>query len=169
MIIFDKDNANTSSGYANELLEKGRYPAKIAKTAIKTSKAGNKYLSIGFEIKLNDKTYYVWDIMNDNEKEFTIKKNSCFINALPNNIQNHATFTLEDLAKIIMNKALIINVDVEDQKEYGKRNVINVWDMPYSKIADNVQSEPDGADKDVPFFDSEEDAKKENPYGADEY
>ena len=123
----------------------------------------------GFEIKFNNKTYYVWDIMNDNEKDFTIKKNSCFINALPNNIQNHATFTLEDLAKIIMDKALVINVDVEDQKEYGKRNVINVWDMPYSKITDNVQSEPDGADEDVPFFDSKEDAEKENPYGADEY
>lgn len=173
MIIFDKDNAAPNGSGNFELLEKGRYPAKVTKTQVKISKANNSYLSVTFEVMFNGKKHIIFDIVNDNDKDLTVKKNSCMINALPNVISNHAEFSLEDLGKVLMNKSMVINVDIQDQAEYGKRNIINVWDMPYSKIAEPAGTTAVEPSDKEPFFMSSEDASApapaDNPYGADTY
>lgn len=168
MIKFNKADATTSGKQETALLEKARYPAKITFATIKTSQAGNKYISLKFEIVYQNRTYNVWDTIVDSDKEFIMKKNSCFINALPNEIADGTDLSLEDLTKIIINKEMVVNVDIAEAGEYPAKNTINVWDMPYSKIAPVKAALNKAAedDNDVPFFINDED--KTTPYGGDD-
>ena len=103
----------------------GFYKAKIMKAEMKVSQnSGAPYLSIQYDVKDDaGHTGKVFDMLFDSEKEFLRYKLQRFLTAL--NLTLPGSFELKDLCKLINGKELIVDVDVEDNAQYGKRNTIN--------------------------------------------
>lgn len=106
----------------------GFYKAKIIKAEMKTSKtSGDAYLSVQYDLRNdNGVTGKLFDMHFDSEKEFLRYKLQRFLTAL--NLNLTGSFELKDLCKLINGKELIVDVDVEDNAQYGKRNTVNSFE-----------------------------------------
>lgn len=106
----------------------GYYMATIVKAEMKTSKNTNSnYLSLQYD--LNDgkgTTGKLFDMLMESDKEFLRYKLQRFLTALQLNLTG--SFELKDLCKLVNGKKLIVDVEIEDKDQYGKRNVINSFD-----------------------------------------
>ena len=62
----------------------------------------------------------------ESEKEFLRYKLQRFLTAL--NLNLSGTFELKDLCKLVNGKKFIVDVTVEDNAQYGKRNTVNSFE-----------------------------------------
>lgn len=102
----DKPSQNT--------VKNGRYTAKVFKTEMRTSKeTGNEYLNVSF---LCDGGGFVNENYFDSDKPFLQYKLGQLLKACNVNLEGEGT--LKDVAKVIKDKKVIIDVVVND-KGYG--------------------------------------------------
>lgn len=116
------------SSKPNSYVPAGFYKATIIKAEMKRSQnTGNEYLSIQYDLT-NDagQSGKLFDILMESEKEFLRYKLQRFLTAL--NLNLTGAFELKDLCKLINNKKLIVDVQVEDDDKYGKRNTVNSFE-----------------------------------------
>ena len=157
MINFDALPTSKPAG-GGALLEKGRYAAVVKDAKMKTSSKGTKYLTVMFQTKTNP-AVNVFDNFFDSDKPLVMFKLGQFLRALPNTISGQ--LTLEDIAKICMNKEMVVAIKQETNEGYAPRNVVDAYDdVIYARIdtvAENVDT--DG----YPLDDSD------TPFGEDNY
>jgi hypothetical protein len=68
----------------------------------------------------------LFDLQMESEKEFLRYKLQRFLTAL--NLNLSGTFEMKDLCKLVNGKKLIVDVTVEDNAQYGKRNTVNSFE-----------------------------------------
>ncbi len=111
MMNFDalpKDKPNQNS------VADGRYTAKVFKTEMRTSKdSNNEYLNVSFKI---DNGGFVNENYFDSDKPFLQYKLGRLLNACKVTLSGEGT--LRDVAKVIKDKVVIIDVAVND-RGYG--------------------------------------------------
>lgn len=111
MMNFDalpKDKPNQNS------VADGRYTAKVFKTEMRTSKdSNNEYLNVSFKI---DNGGFVNENYFDSDKPFLQYKLGRLLNACRVTLSGEGT--LRDVAKVIKDKVVIIDVAVND-RGYG--------------------------------------------------
>lgn len=136
-----------------ELFSKDVYPAKITKATIETSgTTGSKYLKIIYLCTdpKTGKTTTIFDNLFDTDKPLLRYKLGQFIRALQLNL--NGSFELVDLAKIIINKELMVAIKVEQNEGYTPRNVVDAFDdgifYPMTSVS-NTNAPVD--DSDLPF------------------
>lgn len=110
------------------VLPAGYYMATIVKAEMKRSQnTGSEYLSLQYD--LNDGkgvTGKLFDLQMESEKEFLRYKLQRFLTAL--NLNLSGSFELKDLCKLVNGKKFVIDVGVEDNEQYGKRNTVNSFE-----------------------------------------
>lgn len=157
MINFDALPTSKPAG-GGALLEKGRYAAVVKDAKMKTSSKGTKYLTVMFQTKTNP-AVNVFDNFFDSDKPLVMFKLGQFLRALPNTISGQ--LTLEDIAKICMNKEMVVAIKQETNEGYAPRNVVDAYD-------DVIYARIDAVDENVntdgyPLDDSD------TPFGEDNY
>lgn len=115
------------SSKPQSVLPSGYYMATIIKAEMKRSKSGSDYLNLQYDLN-NGKgvTGKLFDMQFDSEKEFLRYKLQRFLTAL--NLTLSGTFELKDLCKLVNGKKFIVDVSVEDNEQYGKRNTVNSFE-----------------------------------------
>lgn len=109
-------------------LPAGYYMATIVKAEMKRStNTGAEYLSLQYDLN-NGKgqTGKLFDMQMESEKEFLRYKLQRFLTAL--NLNLSGTFEMKDLCKLVNGKKLVVDVTVEDNAQYGKRNTVNSFE-----------------------------------------
>ena len=112
----------------SNVIPAGFYKAKIINASMKISKtSGDAYLSVQYDLT-NDAgvTGKLFDMLFDSEKEFLRYKLQRFLTAL--NLNLSGSFELKDLCKLVNGKELIVDVNIEDSAQYGKRNSVNSFE-----------------------------------------
>lgn len=112
MINFDKLPSDKPSN--NATIEKGHYRAKITKAEIKTGKEDNTFLLVTFKTKDEQ---YVSEVFTDTNKPFPMFKIGRLLKAT--GVVLEGTGSLADVAKLILNKVVEIDVDVNDKGYAG--------------------------------------------------
>lgn len=109
-------------------LAPGYYMATIVKAEMKKSNnTGSEYLSLQYDLNNGaGVTGKLFDIQMESEKEFLRYKLQRFLTAL--NLNLSGSFELKDLCKLVNGKKLIVDVTVEDNAQYGKRNTVNSFE-----------------------------------------
>lgn len=110
------------------VLPAGYYMATIVKAEMKRStNTGSDYLSLQYDLNNGaGVTGKLFDLQMESEKEFLRYKLQRFLTAL--NLNLSGTFELKDLCKLVNGKKFIVDVTVEDNAQYGKRNTINSFE-----------------------------------------
>lgn len=116
-ICLDTLNTVKGSGSAriSVVMTPGFYRAKIGKAEVKLSKAGNKYMSLRLQCSTLDKSAsagIVWDCITASDSKWAQYKLARLITAC--NIPLKGELELEDLAKLIANREVIIDVKARD-------------------------------------------------------
>lgn len=109
-------------------LPAGYYMATIVKAEMKRSaNTGAEYLSLQYDLN-NGKgqTGKLFDLQMESEKEFLRYKLQRFLTAL--NLNLTGSFELKDLCKLVNGKKLVVDVGVEENEQYGKRNTVNSFE-----------------------------------------
>lgn len=117
------------------VLPSGFYMATIVKAEMKKStNTGSEYLSLQYDLNNGaGVTGKLFDLQMESEKEFLRYKLQRFLTAL--NLNLSGSFELKDLCKLVNGKKFIVDVTVEDNAQYGKRNAINSFEHEiYYKI-----------------------------------
>lgn len=109
-------------------LPAGYYMATIVKAEMKKStNTGADYLSLQYDLNNGaGVTGKLFDIQMESEKEFLRYKLQRFLTAL--NLNLSGSFELRDLCKLVNGKKFIVDVTVEDNAQYGKRNAVNSFE-----------------------------------------
>jgi hypothetical protein len=109
-------------------LPAGYYMATIVKAEMKRStNTGNEYLSLQYDLNNGaGVTGKLFDMQMDSEKEFLRYKLQRFLTAL--NLTLSGSFELKDLCKLVNGKKLIVDVTVDNNEQYGKRNAVNSFE-----------------------------------------
>lgn len=109
-------------------LPAGYYMATIVKAEMKRStNTGAEYLSLQYDLNNGaGVTGKLFDLQMESEKEFLRYKLQRFLTAL--NLNLSGSFELKDLCKLVNGKKLIVDVSVEDNTQYGKRNTVNSFE-----------------------------------------
>lgn len=109
-------------------LPSGFYMATIVKAEMKRStNTGSDYLSLQYDLNNGaGVTGKLFDIQMESEKEFLRYKLQRFLTAL--NLNLSGSFELKDLCKLVNGKKFIVDVTVEDNAQYGKRNTVNSFE-----------------------------------------
>ena len=110
------------------VLNPGYYMATIVKAEMKKSNnTGADYLSLQYDLNNGaGVTGKLFDIQMESEKEFLRYKLQRFLTAL--NLNLSGSFELRDLCKLVNGKKFIVDVGVEDNAQYGKRNTVNSFE-----------------------------------------
>jgi hypothetical protein len=118
-------------------------------------------------------TTKIWDTLYESEKPLIRYKIRQFILAL--NLKLKGSFTMADLAKIVVNKKLILATKTEDNTKGGLKNVVDAYDdgifYPMSELA-NLKGET--SEDSIPPFDAldgDNGVEDESPFstGSDSY
>lgn len=109
-------------------LPAGYYMATIVKAEMrKSNNTGSEYLSLQYDLNNGaGVTGKLFDMQFDSEKEFLRYKLQRFLTAL--NLNLSGSFELKDLCKLVNGKKLVVDVGVEDNAQYGKRNTVNSFE-----------------------------------------
>ena len=116
------------SSKPQNVLPSGYYMATIVKAEMKRStNTGADYLSLQYDLNNGaGVTGKLFDLQMESEKEFLRYKLQRFLTAL--NLNLTGTFELKDLCKLVNGKKLIVDVSVEENAQYGKRNTVNSFE-----------------------------------------
>ena len=109
-------------------LPAGFYMATIVKAEMKKStNTGSEYLSLQYDLNNGaGVTGKLFDLQMESEKEFLRYKLQRFLTALGLNLSG--SFELRDLCKLVNGKKFVVDVTVEDNAQYGKRNTVNSFE-----------------------------------------
>jgi hypothetical protein len=116
------------SSKPQSVLPSGYYMATIVKAEMKRSNnTGSEYLSLQYDLNNGaGVTGKLFDLQMESEKEFLRYKLQRFLTAL--NLNLTGTFEMKDLCKLVNGKKLIVDVTVEENAQYGKRNTVNSFE-----------------------------------------
>lgn len=97
-----------------KIADPGVYYAKVSKTEMKTSQAGNEYLSVTFDItdKDGNKKGKLFDMFFESDKSFLQYKLRRFVTAC--GIPCHGEMTLKDLALLANDSDLVVWVQHDE-------------------------------------------------------
>lgn len=142
-ISFDKlPNERT-----NNVVPKGFYFGKIVNAEMKKPKDTSKpdYLSLTINLfdKANKKIGCVFDLITESDSSVMQFKLKRLCDAIGLNLAGK-TFELKQLIKSLKGKDLILDIKIEDNEQYGARNVVDIFDnsiyYPVSE-ADSIMGE----------------------------
>ena len=122
-------NALPQDKPAGATIPKGQYKAVIEKAEMKASKTEGKppYLNLLYalsDIQTGAPVGKLYDIMSESDSEYVMYKIGRFMRALDINLG--MSFELKDLAKVVANKTLVLDVTV-DEKSEPKRNQVDIF------------------------------------------
>ena len=93
----------------------------------KSVNTGAEYLSLQYDLNNGaGVTGKLFDMQMESEKEFLRYKLQRFLTAL--NLNLNGSFELRDLCKLVNGKKFVVDVTVEDNAQYGKRNTVNSFE-----------------------------------------
>ena len=123
-------NALPSDKPAGFVIPKGQYKAVVEKAEMKKPKGEvvkPDYLNLQFalsDLQTGAPVGKLYDILSESDSEYVMYKIGRFMKAL--NINLGMSFELKDLAKIVANKTLVVDVTV-DEKSEPKRNQVDIF------------------------------------------
>ena len=162
MITFDKDMQNPFAKPEKKLLEPGTYVAVAEKTEMRAPKNGGAdYLNIQWKIYNEDDKPIatVFDMITTTDKPVPKWKLHCLMEAT-----GLTSLTqLKDICKCLPGRKCLITLQIDKNEQYGDRNTVNPFGMPYEAIPVKMVEEPIN-EEDLPFTVGEP-----QPYADSEY
>lgn len=154
MINFDALPTSKPGNDNNVLIEKGRYRATVKNAQMMKAKSGTQYLRVMFQLHTTP-AVNIFDNFFDSDKPLPMFKLGQFLRALPNTISGE--LTLDDVAKICINKDMVVAIKQEENEGYAPRNVVDAFDdVIYARIEDTAEAAPFPSDaEDTPFGDDD--------------
>lgn len=144
-----------TTGATNAIFPEGKYYSTITKAELKTSKSGNEYLNLMYEVYNKDqkKLGVVWDKIMDSDKALLQFKLRRFIMGFEIPIGEDDEFELSDLVKIVTGRSAIVDYKLTKDEQFGDRMEPNIFtDHIFTSLKEASNEDTfEKAEDDIPF------------------